>query len=119
MTRLSPLLLPNAERAPRRRERVFARAQGQLASAQNADGATKILLNGEVGFDGITETAIRQQLAAAPGDVELTINSSGGNAFDGIGIFNAVVEHPGVVRVHISGLAASAASIIAIGGDTI
>jgi len=52
-------------------------------------------------------------------EIECRINSMGGNAFDGIAIFNALKDHPAKVTVKVDGLAASAASIIAMAGDTI
>ena len=52
-------------------------------------------------------------------EIECRINSMGGNAFDGIAIMNALKDHPAEVTVKVDGLAASAASIIAMAGDTI
>jgi ATP-dependent protease ClpP protease subunit len=50
------------------------------------------------------------------GDVEVHINSPGGDMFEGIAIYNRLLEHPGKVTVKVLGLAASAASIIAMAG---
>ena len=44
------------------------------------------------------------------------INSPGGDVFDGMSLFNAFANHPGGVTVRIEGLAASMASIVAMGG---
>ncbi len=52
-------------------------------------------------------------------DVEIHINSPGGDMFEGIAIYNQLREHPGKVRVKVFGLAASAASIIAMAGDEV
>lgn len=52
-------------------------------------------------------------------DVTVNINSPGGDVFEGIAIYNRLREHPGKVNVKVLGLAASAASIIAMAGDTI
>ena len=49
----------------------------------------------------------------------MRLNSAGGNAFDGVAIMNALKDHPAKVTVKVDGLAASAASIIAMAGDTI
>lgn len=51
--------------------------------------------------------------------VELIINSQGGDMFEGIAIYNILKGHPHEVTVKIIGLAASAASIIAMAGDKI
>jgi ATP-dependent protease ClpP protease subunit len=47
------------------------------------------------------------------------INSPGGLAFDGVSIYNALVGHDGPVNVDVTGIAASAATIIAMAGDKI
>ena len=59
------------------------------------------------------------KLKEAPGDIVLRINSPGGDIFDGIAIYNDLVRHAGHVRVEIVGLAASAASLIAMASDEI
>jgi len=51
--------------------------------------------------------------------VLVTINSPGGDAFEGIAIYNLLREHGGKVTVNVLGLAASAASIVAMAGDSI
>lgn len=53
------------------------------------------------------------------GDVEVYINSGGGDVFSGSEIFTALKEHKGNVTVKIVGLAASAASVIAMGADKV
>lgn len=52
-------------------------------------------------------------------DIELHINSAGGSAFDGIAMHNALKQHPAKVTVEIDSLAGSAASVVAMAGDTI
>lgn len=52
-------------------------------------------------------------------DVILAINSPGGDVFEGIAIYNLFREHKGKVSVKVMGLAASAASVIAMAGDEI
>jgi ATP-dependent Clp protease protease subunit len=56
------------------------------------------------------------------GDVEqikLRINSPGGDVFDGVAIYNAIKNHKAKVTAHVDGLAASAASLIAMAADKI
>ncbi|PKB19650.1 ATP-dependent protease ClpP protease subunit [Novosphingobium kunmingense] len=69
---------------------------------------------------GITAKSVGAQLRAI-GDrpVEVQINSPGGDMFEGIAIYNVLREHPQPVIVKIMGMAASAASIIAMAGDTV
>lgn len=53
------------------------------------------------------------------GDLELVINSGGGDLFSGSDIFFMLKDYPGKVEAKISGVAASAASIIAMGADKV
>jgi ATP-dependent Clp protease protease subunit len=52
-------------------------------------------------------------------DIDLSVNSYGGDAFLGINICNTLKDHKGLVTVTITGMAASAASVICIGADKI
>ncbi|EYR81859.1 head maturation protease, ClpP-related [Shinella sp. DD12] len=56
---------------------------------------------------------------AQGGDVHVTLNSGGGFAAEGAAIYALLDAHPGRVRVDIVGIAASAASLIAMAGDSI
>ncbi len=69
---------------------------------------------------GITAKRVAAQLRAI-GDrpVEVQINSPGGDMFEGIAIYNVLREHPQTVTVKIMGMAASAASVIAMAADRI
>ena len=69
--------------------------------------------------DEITPDAFREELEAHPGDIEVYINSPGGNIIAASQIYTMLVEHKGNVVVKIEGLAASAASIIAMAGTTV
>lgn len=52
-------------------------------------------------------------------EIELRLNSPGGQVWDGIAIMNALRSHRATVEVHVDGIAASIASVIAMGGDQI
>lgn len=52
-------------------------------------------------------------------EIHVRINSPGGDVFDGVTIYNRLKQHKAKVIVHIDGLAASIASIIALAGDEI
>lgn len=69
---------------------------------------------------GVTAKKVAAQLRAI-GDrpVEVQINSPGGDMFEGLAIYNVLREHPQAITVKVMGMAASAASIIAMAGDTI
>lgn len=79
---------------------------------------------GEIGNDPFGDGFSPKDMAAAlrdagDSDVTVAINSPGGSFFDGVTIYNQLREHKGAVTVNIMGLAASAASIIAMAGDEI
>lgn len=69
---------------------------------------------------GITGRRIGALLrAAGDREVVVNINSPGGDVFEGLTIYNLLRGHKGEVTVRVVGLAASAASVIAMGGDRI
>ncbi|ELY2765866.1 head maturation protease, ClpP-related [Cronobacter sakazakii] len=70
--------------------------------------------------DGVTASRIAGALRSLDGaDVTVNINSPGGDMFEGLAIYNLLREYRGKVTVKVLGLAASAASIIAMAGDDI
>jgi len=84
----------------------------------------EILLYGNVGETWFGEGFTPEQVAAAlaelgPGPVTVRINSGGGGAFDGVAIYSLLKAHAGDVTIAIDGIAASAASLIAMSGDQI
>lgn len=85
-----------------------------------ADGVTEINLYDEIGPFGVTASDMRRRLETVTnGTIRLNINSPGGNVFDGIAIYNDLLQHKARVEVNITGVAASAASVIAMAGDQI
>lgn len=75
----------------------------------------EIVMYGGVGWE-ITAQDVLANLNDLDGDVTVRVNSAGGDAFEGVAIMNALRSHPGQVTVIVEGLAASAASVIAVGG---
>ncbi len=70
--------------------------------------------------EGVTAKRISAALhSIGDQDVTVNINSPGGNFFEGVAIYNLLREHPYRVTVRVMGLAASAASVIAMAGDDI
>ncbi len=51
--------------------------------------------------------------------IDLHVNSPGGFVYDAVAMFEALAQHEAPVAVHVDGLAASAASFLAMAGDTI
>lgn len=102
-----------------RRDRFFARSVGTVFQAKLSGDATEIDLYDEIGAWGITARDFRNKLKDTSGDITLRINSPGGSVMDGIAIYNDLLAHKGNVRVEITGVAASIASIIAMAGKEI
>lgn len=69
------------------------------------------------GIDNISPTKVKDALKEADGnDVDIFINSGGGSVFAGSEIYSMIQRYKGNVVIHITGLAASAASVIACAG---
>lgn len=103
---------------------VLARwADGPQAAEANQPNTISIYdVIGEDWWTGGGFTAKRAAAALrsiGTNDVTVNINSPGGDMFEGIAIYNLLREHPAKVTVNVMGLAASAASIIAMAGDQI
>jgi ATP-dependent protease ClpP protease subunit len=81
----------------------------------SAPGVTQVNIFDEISFYGVSAQQFVDELGGVKGDIEVHINSPGGDAFDGITIYNALAAREGV-SVVVDGLAASAASIIAQAG---
>jgi ATP-dependent protease ClpP protease subunit len=92
-----------------------------IAAASDGDVITIFEPIGEDFFgEGVTAKSVSGQLRAIGGKpVTVQINSPGGNLFEGIAIHNLLRTHPAEVTVQIVGIAASAASVIAMAGDSI
>ena len=75
----------------------------------------EIVMYGGVGWE-ITAQDVLAALNDVTGDVTVRMNSGGGDAFEGVAIKNVLRAHQGEVTVIVEGLAASAASVIAVGG---
>ena len=69
--------------------------------------------------DVVTPQLFKNDLNAGKGDITLWINSPGGDVFAAAQIYNMLMDYKGNVHVIIDGLAASAASVIAMAGTTV
>ena len=67
--------------------------------------------------DVINAKDIRESLDTVTDDIVIKLNSPGGDVFEGIEIYNYLKDHPSNITVEVTGLAASAASIVAMGAD--
>lgn len=75
----------------------------------------EILIYGDIGFE-VQAKDIVNQLNDADGPLSVRVDSFGGDVYAGISILNALRRYPDVVTVYVDGIAASAASFIAVGG---
>jgi ATP-dependent protease ClpP protease subunit len=90
----------------------------------NADDRAEVFIYGAIGdYMGEDDTTaasfIRELRNITAPSIELHINSPGGLVFDGVAIYSALVNHDATVDVSIDGVAASAASFVAMAGDTV
>ena len=91
---------------------------------RNEDTNRTLVLNGQISDetwfgDEVTPGLFREELNAGEGDVTVWINSPGGDVFAAAQIYNMLMEYPGNVDVRIDGIAASAASVIAMAGNKV
>lgn len=71
------------------------------------------------GWDLTADDFVRQLHALDADGIDLHVNSPGGYVFDGVAIYSALKNHKASVTTYVDGLAASAASFIAMAGDEI
>ena len=84
------------------------------------DEGAELLIYDEIGAYGVSAKSFLADLGAlaSTAPLELRLNSPGGSVFDAVAIYNALKRHAGDITVWIDGIAASAASYIAMAGAT-
>lgn len=90
----------------------------------NDDGSRTLFLCGSIADeswfdDDVTPKAFRSELNAGKGDVVIWINSPGGDCVAAAQIYNMLMDYPGNITVKVDGIAASAASVIAMAGTKV
>lgn len=80
---------------------------------------TEIYIYDEIGFFGVKAETFVKDLKSIRGDVLVRINSPGGSVFDGMAIAQAIRERKDTTNTVVDGLAASAASYIALAGNSV
>lgn len=108
----------------RRDPRTFNRVP-VLASTSpptETDGVATMRLYGPIdswgdiwGVSALEFLEALDQISADTTDIRLHINSPGGEVFEGVAILNALRNHPANVTAIVDGIAASAASYVAVG----
>lgn len=92
--------------------------------APEPGGARELVMDGPIAAetwygDEVTPALFRDELAAGDGPVTVWLNSPGGDCFAASSIYTMLREYPGEVTVKIDGMAASAATVVAMGGDRV
>lgn len=93
-----------------------------ISAKKNEDGTGSLTMFGVVGWDeGLTSKDVANALDQVDGvkSLTITVNSNGGDVFEGYGIYNLLNSFDATKRVEIVGAAMSAMSIIAMAGDEI
>ena len=105
---------------PREDGADWCRVEAKAPTAEQAETVAEVHIYDEIGYWGTSAKDFAQQLAELDVDrIQLRINSPGGNAWDGVAIMNTLRRHRARVEVTVDGIAASAASLIAMAGDHI
>lgn len=106
-----------ALRAAWRAAMAYDRVQLPQFDIQNSD-TPKLYISGVIGLDDSPGDFVKAVHTLEAKTIDVHINSPGGFVWDAIEMHQALVSHPATVTVHIDGLAASAASFLAMAGDT-
>ncbi|MBP2229656.1 ATP-dependent protease ClpP protease subunit [Azospirillum agricola] len=91
-------------------------------AADEAASEAEVYIYGDIGgwWDGIQAEEFAKEIGALDVDtINVRLNSPGGVVFDGVAIYQALARHKANVVIHIDGIAASIASVIAMAGDEI
>ena len=94
------------------------------AETETAPVARTLFLNGTIAEeswfdDDVTPQLFKEELMAGSGNITVWINSPGGDCVAAAQIYNMLMDYKGNVTVKIDGLAASAASVIAMAGTKV
>jgi ATP-dependent protease ClpP protease subunit len=100
------------------------RWNADVRAATKDDAENTISVLDPIGADWFGEGVTAKRVAGAlraigNKDVVVTINSPGGDYFEGLAIYNLLREHPAKVTARVVGIAASAASVIAMAADEV
>lgn len=121
----APMGRPSASVRSEILPRAFDRWNPGVRAVAESEADRSISIYDVIGYDywtgdGVTARRISAALRSiGPGPVTVNINSPGGDMFEGLAIYNLLREHQGHVTIKVISLAASAASVIAMAGDTV
>lgn len=111
----------------RSEQRQWYKWVGAKADAKSGKAAKRTTLHvydvigADLFFGGVDVAELVNEIEALDDDTDLDvrINSPGGAAWDGMALANAILRHPGPTSTYVDGLAASAASLVALAGDQV
>lgn len=96
------------------------RPKSWYALATPDDGPAEVRIYDDIGMFGVTAADfIRDVATIEADDITIRINSYGGDVFEGIAILNSIRGMDATTTVIVDGIAASIASVIAMGGDKV
>lgn len=115
---------PGLQKAARIAAKHSALAGSRPLLVNKDDGRAELYVYDQIGADwwaeGITAKSVQEALATAKGKaLDVFINSPGGDIFEAKAILAQLERHDGEITMHIDGIAASAATFIAMAGDKI
>lgn len=115
---------PEDSDAHRRVNRMALKPGRVRINADTGSGEAEVLIYGDIGYgwydEGITGESISNEIADLNVDtINVRINSGGGLVFEGLAIYQTLARHSANIIIHIDGIAASIASVIAMAGDEI
>ena len=91
-----------------------------IQPSSDSETEVEISIYDEIGFGGVTAKDFMAEVKQFKGQhIHLRINSVGGSVIEGAAIYNALRRHKGGLTVHVDGLAASMASVIAMAGEEV
>ena len=102
---------------------AFDKWNPDIKAADTSSAEKTINILDPIGYDwwtdsGVTAKSIGNQLNSfGDADIVVNINSPGGDVFEGLAIYNQLREYTGNITVRVLGIAASAASFIAMAAD--
>jgi ATP-dependent protease ClpP protease subunit len=99
---------------------VVDKPKSWYALATPDDGPAEVMIYDDIGMFGITAADFVRDIATIKADaITVRINSYGGDVFEGIAILNSIRGLDATTTVVVDGIAASIASVIAMGGDKV
>jgi ATP-dependent protease ClpP protease subunit len=107
---------------PKALARPHGQDQGTWYRIENtaSGGTAEIHLFDEIGGWGIWASEfVTEMQAITASQINLHVNSPGGDVFDGLAIMNALIQHPARVTAYVDGIAASIASVISMAADEV